>query len=307
MSGPVGYLGPAGTFCHQALQSMGVEHGRPFASVIAALDAVRTGQVASVLVPIENSVEGGVSATIDNLTHSEVPLMITGEVTLPVQFSLVARRPMELAEVRTVATHPHASAQCRRWLADHVPGATISDTSSTAAAAAEVAASDRFDAAICAAVAGDMHHLVRLADQIADNREASTRFVLVSRLGPAPEPTGHDKTTLVVFIHADRPGALMQMLQQFDARGVNLTRLESRPTRETLGRYCFSIDCEGHIADDRVAEALMGLRRTAKDVVFLGSYASAGGVEPDVLPGFTAPDFRAARAWLAGLRASDSR
>lgn len=297
MSGPIGYLGPAGTFCHQALQSMGVTHGRPCGSVVAALDAVRSGEVEAALVPIENSVEGGVSATLDDLTHSEVPMMITAEVTLPVQFSLVARAPMALDEVRSVATHPHASAQCRRWLADHVPGASIHDASSTAGAAAEVAASDRFDAAICASVAGDMHHLVHLADGIADNREASTRFVLVSRRGTPRPATGYDKTTLVAFIHADQPGALLHVLQQCAARGVNLTRLESRPTRTTLGRYCFSMDLEGHVTDQRVAETVMGLKRICKDVVFLGSYPMAHPVEPMVDRGFAEADFASAKSW----------
>ena len=304
MTGPIGYLGPAGTFAHQALQSTGATHGRPFPSVITALDAVRDGTVEASLVPIENSVEGGVSSTLDELTHSETPLMITSEVTLPVQFSLVARAPMDLLDVRSVATHPHASAQCRRWLTENLPNAKVYDAASTAAAAAEVASSDRYDAAICASVAGDMHDLVHLADGIADNRDATTRFVVVSPLGTPPEPTGYDKTTVVAFIHTDRPGALLHTLQQFAARGVNLTRLESRPTRTTLGTYCFSMDFEGHIAQARVAETLMGLKRTCRDVVFLGSYPTAQRVAPQVDAGFSEEDFGAARTWLNGLLGS---
>lgn len=302
MTGPIGYLGPAGTFCHQALNTLGPAHERPFASVIAALDAVRAGTVEQALVPFENSVEGGVSATLDNLTHSEVPLMITREVTLPVQFALVARQELPLAEVRRVLTHPHAAAQCRRWVAEHLPNATVHDGASTAGAAQEVAELDRFDAAICAGIAGDRYGLTRLADGIADNREATTRFVLVSRLGTPPAATGADRTTLVVFMHADRAGELLHILQQFAARGVNLTRLESRPTRTSLGSYCFSIDCEGHVTDARVAETLMGLKRTCKDVVFLGSYPAADGRAPHVGDAFTEPAFEAAATWLESIR-----
>ncbi|WP_373277278.1 prephenate dehydratase [Granulicoccus phenolivorans] len=298
-----GYLGPAGTFCHQALLTLDTAHHlRPYASVTLALDAVRAGQVAGALVPIENSVEGGVSATIDNLTYGE-RLMITREVVIPVQFNLCVRPGTKFEDIKHVLTHPHAAAQCRLWLARELPHAALTEGGSTAGAAEEVAdPNSKYDAAICAGIAGDMYHLDAIRTGIADNLEASTRFVLVTRVGAPPAPTGADKTTLVVFMQADHSGALLDILQQFSTRGVNLTRLESRPTRTTLGSYSFSFDAEGHIADARIADTLMGLRRTSKDVIFLGSYPRADQVSVAVGRGFTDDDYADARAWLESLR-----
>lgn len=306
--GKIAFLGPEGTFTHQALMRLdgadrhdGVAH----ASVTEALDAVRSGEVVAALVPIENSVEGGVSATLDNLAHTG-RLQIRGEVLLDVQFDLCVRPGTKLADVRRVLTHPHAAAQCRDWLARTLPGIPVVEGGSTAGAAAEVANPDsRFDAAICAAVAGDMYGLDHVATGIADNTEAVTRFVLVAAPGPVPPASGTDKTTMVIFMHQDQPGALEAILDQFASRGVNLCRLESRPTRTTLGSYCFSIDAEGHLDNARVAEALKGLHRTCKDVVFLGSYPRADRVPATVTAGFTDERFEQADAWLAGLRGSD--
>ncbi len=299
-----GYFGPAGTFTHQALLTLPAAGGDPipYATVGQALQAVRDGEVTSVLVPIENSVEGGVTATLDNLTYGD-PLVITREVLLPVQFGLYARPGARLSEIRQVLTHPHAAAQCRAWLADHLPGATVTEGGSTAGAAAEVAdPQSRFDAAVCAAVAGEMYRLVPVAQGIADNAEAVTRFVLVSRPGPVAPATGADKTTMVLFMREDHPGALLEILEQFASRGVNLCRIESRPTKRTLGDYCFSVDAEGHLDDARVAEALMGLHRICADVVFLGSYPRADAERTDVRPGTANPDYAAAAGWLRRLR-----
>lgn len=298
-----GYLGPAGTFSHQALLTLpATSEPIPYGSVTLALDAVREGEITSALVPIENSVEGGVSATLDNLTYGE-PLVITREVLLPVQFQLYARAGTELSDVRKVLTHPHAAAQCRSWIAHNLPAATVTEGGSTAAAAAEVAnPGSAYDAAICAEVAGTMYRLDRIASRIADNIDAVTRFVLVSGMAPPPPPTGADKTTLVVFMHADHSGALLEILEHFATRGVNLSRLESRPTRTTLGNYCFSIDAEGHIDDCRLAEAMMGLKRTQKDVIYLGSYPRADQVRPKIELGFSDSDFIDAAGWLNTLR-----
>jgi prephenate dehydratase len=300
---PYGFYGPVGTFTHQALLSLpGVLDPIPYATVGLALQAVRDGEVAASLVPIENSVEGGVSATLDNLTYGP-PLVIIREVVLPVQFTLFGRPGSQLADVRQVLTHPHAAAQCRDWLATHLPAATVTEGGSTAAAAAEVAdPQSRFDAAICAHVAGEMHALAPLAIGIADNADAATRFVLVSRPGPVAPPSGADKTTLVLFMRENHPGALLEILEQFVSRGVNLCRIESRPTKGTLGDYCFSVDAEGHIEDARLAEAMMGLHRTCADVVFLGSYPRADQVQPYVRPGTANTDYAAAREWLNQLR-----
>ena len=300
-----GYFGPVGTFTHQALLTLVRDPGVelvPYATVGGALQAVRDGEVGSALVPIENSVEGGVSATLDTLTYGE-PLVITREVLLPVQFGLYARPGLALADVRVVLTHPHAAAQCRTWLATHLPGAEVVEGGSTAAAAAEVArAGSRADAAVCAQVAGELYELDALAMGIADNPDAVTRFVLVSRPGPVGEPSGADKTTMVLFMRENHPGALLEILEQFASRGVDLCRIESRPTRRTLGDYCFSIDAEGHVTDARLAEAMMGLYRTCAEVVFLGSYPRADLVEPDVRPGTANADYEAAASWLARLK-----
>lgn len=299
-----GYFGPAGTFTHQALLTLPGQRGEPvpYATVGLALDAVRAGEVAAALVPIENSVEGGVTATLDNLTYGD-PLVITREVLLPVQFTLFVRPGTALTDVRHVLTHPQAAAQCRGWLAAHLPAAMITESGSTAGAAAEVAdPQSRFDAAVCATIAGEMYRLAPAAEAIADNPDAVTRFVLVSRPGPVGPPTGTDKTTMVLFMRQDHPGALLEILEQFASRGVNLCRIESRPTKRTLGDYCFSVDAEGHLDDARLAEAMMGLHRICADVVFLGSYPRADRVQPLVPPGTSNRDYADAAAWLARLR-----
>lgn len=300
----LGYFGPAGTFTHQALLSVSTDEARPFGTVAQALDAVRAGEVSAALVPIENSVEGGVSATLDNLAAGD-RLMIIREVLLPVQFGLYARPGTSLADVRQILTHPHAYNQTRDWVAANCPCAHVTEGGSTAAAAADVAnPGSRHDAAICAAVAGDLYGLESLASGIADNEAAVTRFVLVARQGPPTERTGADKTTLVAYMREDHPGALQEILDQFTMRGINLSRIESRPTKTTLGNYCFSIDAEGHLLDSRMAEALMGLHRVCKKVVFLGSYARADRVKPRVPAGCTDADHEAAASWLETLRAT---
>ncbi len=296
----LGYFGPPGTFTHQALLRIHEgEELRPYSSVPLALDAVRSGEVRAALVPIENSVEGGVSATLDNLAAEE-PLMIVREVVIPVRFVLCVRPGTKVADIHTILTHPHAHAQTRDWLAKHVKGASVTEGGSTAAAAEEVANADsKYQAAVCAQVAADLYGLEVLAGDIADSKHALTRFVLVSRAGRPPAATGSDKTTLVAYMHADRPGALLEILDQFANRGVNLCRIESRPTKKNLGDYCFSIDAEGHVAEPRLAEALRGLHRICKHVTFLGSYPRADAVMPKIARGFSEEDFENADAWLA--------
>jgi prephenate dehydratase len=254
------------------------------------------------VVPIENSVEGSVPVTLDELATGE-PLMITREMTVPIAFSLLARPGTEPEDIKVVATHPHAAAQTRRWRALHLPHIELVHSSSTAAAAAAVAdPASPWDAAIAAPVAADHYRLATLARGIGDNPDALTRFVMVSRPGvPAPR-TGRDKTSLVAFMRDDHPGALLEILEQLTMRGVNMTRIESRPTGAALGNYCFSIDCEGHVDDARVGEAMMGLRRVCSDVRFLGSYERHDGIAPTVRAGTTDEEFAYAAAWLARLR-----
>lgn len=304
-SATYGYLGPAGTFCHQALLSVPdlPGHLRPYPSVVAALDGVRSGQLEAALVPIENNIEGGVSATLDNLTYGQ-PLMITGEVLLQVEFNLYVRPGTKLEDVRRVVTHPHAYAQCRDWVAQNLPHATVTEGGSTAAGAAEIAdPNSRFQATICSEAAGELYKLHAAATAIADNKEAVTRFILVTKPGPPPERTGADKTTLVVFLREDEAGSLLWMLEQFASRGVNLSRIESRPSRITRGTYSFSIDAEGHINDHRVAGALKGLKRTSREVVFLGSYPRANRQEPAIATGHSDESYEAAEDWLRDVRA----
>ena len=293
-----GYFGPEGTFTHQALLTLGDEPAQPYPTVARALDAVRAGEVEASLVPIENSIEGGVSATLDYLGLPNSPLQIIHEVVIPVSFDLCGRPGTPLGQVQRVISHPHAIAQVRGWLDANLPDAVVVERGSTAGAAQTVADPESgFEAAVCAPIAGQMYGLVSAATGISDNDQAATRFVLVSRPGPSPERTGHDKTTLVAYMRKDHPGALLEILQQLAVRGVNLCRIESRPTKTTLGEYCFSMDAEGHISDARMAEALMGLRRICKDVVFLGSYARADGKEPKVPYGGTDADYRNALDW----------
>jgi prephenate dehydratase len=300
------YLGPEGTFSEAALRSLPAAAKavlQPCSSTTTALQAVRDGDADGAVVPIENSVEGPVPVTLDALASGDL-LMITREMHVDVQFDLLAKRGTRLEDIHRVATHPHAEAQCRRWLATHLPKAEVVLEASTALAAAMVAAPDSpYDASISAPIAASTYRLVALASGIADRMGAVTRFVLVSRPGPPQPPTGADKTSLVVYIHENRPGALLELLEQFAVRGVDLTWIQSRPTGSALGKYCFAIDAEGHVADARVGEALMGLRRTAEEVRFLGSYPRADSVVSSVAPGTADSDFSEAAAWLAHLRA----
>jgi prephenate dehydratase len=302
------YLGPEGTFTEAALRSVPAAARaelQPHPSVAAALDAVRRGEADGAMVPIESSVEGSVAATLDELAAGD-PLMVTREVLLPIAFALMGRPGTRLSDVRRVATHPHAQAQCRRWLAVALPDAELVPALSTAAAAAALAdGSAEHDAAIAAPIAAERYRLDVLAADIEDNPHAMTRFVLVSRPAEPPLPSGRDKSSLVAFIADDHPGALLEVLTEFSVRGVNLTRIESRPTGEGLGRYCFSIDCEGHVDEARVGEALMGLRRVCPDVRFLGSYPQAP--DPDVGTDASAARrddavYRDAAAWLGRIR-----
>ncbi|WP_435987617.1 prephenate dehydratase [Terrabacter sp. LjRoot27] len=302
-----GYLGPRGTFTQMALDAWDAAEGRdhlPFGSVDAALSALRAGDIDAAMVPIENSVEGGVSATLDSLATGE-PLVVIGEVLVPITFVLCARPGVPLTEVRTVGTHSHAWAQVRGWMGRHLPEAEYVPTLSTAASAAALGQPGdvMFDAGVCAPVAARNEGLEVLAEDIGDNASAVTRFVLVARPGTLPEPTGADKTTVVLFQRDDHAGGLLELLEQFAVRGVNMTRLESRPTGEAMGSYCFSIDFEGHVLDARVGETLMGLRRVCAEVRFLGSYPRADGGRPDARPGTSDDDFDRARTWLEDLRA----
>src|SRR5712664_1593725 len=225
------YLGPQGTFTEAALLTLpgAAEAPRlPFTTVPAALDALRRGEVDTAVVALENSVEGSVPTTLDELATG-VPLQIIGEIQLPVSFALLVRPGTSMSDVKTVASHPHAQPQCRRWLAANVPDAEWKAATSNAEAAQHVA-DGLYDAALAGAFAASRYGLSVLASEIHDVADAVTRFVGLSRPCPPPPATGTDRTTVVAFIGEDHPGALLEILAQFAGRGINLTQIQSRPT-----------------------------------------------------------------------------
>ena len=299
------YLGPIGTFTEAALRTITTTSDSlvPYSNVTAALDAVRSGAAERALVPIENSVEGVVARTLDELAIG-APLVIYGEVTLPVTFSLLVRKGNEKNPIKKIATHPHAEAQCRTFIAKNYSEVEIIVTSSTAAAA-QALTKDEFDAAIASPIAADAYNLSTIATNIGDNDGAVTRFVLVGKPGAVPHATGHDRTSLAAFIGADHAGALLEVLTEFSVRGVNLTFIQSRPTGRELGHYHFIIDAEGHINDQRVGDALMGLRRICEDLRYLGSYPRADKVAPTTTSASADTSFIEADKWLAAVRAGE--
>jgi prephenate dehydratase len=275
MSIKYAYLGPAGTFTEAALLKIAASDDQliAYANVTAALDAVRKGEVSKALVPIENSVEGVVARTLDELASGE-PLVITAETTLPVTFSLMTLENKDPKDIKSIATHPHAESQCRSYIAKNYPNAQVIETASTAAAAKGLSKGD-YDAAIGAAIAAKNYQLKIIAEDIGDNTNAVTRFVVVEKPGKSPAATGKDRTSLAVFIAIDHAGALLEILNEFAKHQVNLSFIQSRPTGSQLGHYHFIIDAEGHIEDKPVAAALAGLKEICEDIRFLGSYPQA--------------------------------
>jgi prephenate dehydratase len=280
----IGFLGPEGTFTEQALLSQHDLAGLDLValpSIPEVLAAVGDGRVDLGFVGIENSIEGAVTVTVDNLAF-ETDLLIQREVVMGVQMNLLAPSGVGLGDVRRVLSIPVATAQCRSFLRRELPEAASVATSSTAEAAQLVAGDedDGHTAAIAPAVAAKVYGLDVLATDIEDHPDNATRFVVVARAG-IPAPTGHDKTSMVIFQRFDRPGSLLTILQEFAARSINLTKLESRPTKKGLGHYCFLIDLEGHIGDELVADCLRTLKSKVEDVKFLGSYPAAGEHGPE--------------------------
>jgi prephenate dehydratase len=298
----IAYLGPEGTFTEAALLKMtaagvvpggGEMHPNPAETNQSALEAVRSGVADFACVPIENSIEGSVLPTLDSLAAGS-PLQIYAELTLDVSFSIVTRPGISAGQVRSVAAFPVAAAQVRQWLAAHLPGAELVAANSNAAAALDVVAG-RADAGVSTALAAQRYGLATLADGVVDEPNARTRFVLVGRPGRPPARTGADRTSVVLRIdHA--PGVLVSAMNEFGIRDIDLTRIESRPTRTSLGTYVFFLDCVGHIDDSAVAEALKALHRRCADVRYLGSWPT--GAAAGALP----PELDDADRWLARLR-----
>ena len=299
----IGYLGPHGTFTDQAVLSQSDfadYERRMFTSMPAVLNAVEQGELDLGVVAIENSIEGTVNATIDTLAFSS-QLLIQREVIMPISMELLVTEGTSLDTIESVVSFPHATAQCRRWLAEHLPGAHQAAANSTAEAVALVAqAKDQSMAAIGNRLAGKLHGLVELASEIQDSDDNETRFVAVARHG-VPKITGHDKTSIVIFQRDDRPGSLLSILQEFSARSINMSKLESRPTKKGLGNYCFIIDLDGHISDAVVGDALKNIMAKQAEVKFLGSYPAAGDGSTDVRAEANAA-WRSAQEWLDGLR-----
>jgi prephenate dehydratase len=303
----IAFLGPRGTFTEEALRSQpGAEAAdlRPMRSFVHVLDAVARGEVDLGFVAMENSIEGTVAITMDQLVFTQ-ELIIVGEVVRPVTQNLIGQAGTSLRDIKRVVSFPHATGQCRAWLSVNLPEVEEVAATSTAEAVRQVAEeADGATAAIGTALAASLYGLEVLVPEIADHDGNSTRFVLVARPEAGiPAPTGHDKTSVVCFQSADRPGSLHGILGQFSARDINLVKLESRPTKTTLGDYCFIIDFEGHVADEVVADCLRDLHASLRSLKFLGSYPAAGEQGAGVRR--AANDaWRAADRWIDDIRAN---
>ena len=298
----VGFLGPHGTFAEEALLTqpdLAAGIAVPFRDVPHVITAVERGEVELGIVPIENSIEGSVTVTLDTLAF-DTNLLVQREVDLPVSLNLCAKPGTKLRDITTVVSHPNPLGQTRMWMAKHLPDAMPVAANSTADAALKVARSRKHDIASIGTAAGAKHaglHII--AREIEDHPENQTRFVVVGYGVPAP--TGHDKTSIVCFQREDRPGSLLAILQEFAARAINITKLESRPTKRDLGDYCFLIDFEGHLGDEIVTDCLRNLRAKQQRVKFLGSYPVAGADGAQRRRAVTKA-WRDADAWIAEMR-----
>jgi prephenate dehydratase len=286
----IAYLGPAGTFTEQALrtqQDLLGEHKVPMRTFVDVLHATRAGEVDMGFVAIENAIEGTVNVTLDTLAF-DTDLLVQREIVLDIKMQLMAQPGTKLSDVKVVASHPVANAQCRVFLRRELPDANVEPANSTADAA-RIAAETPGVAALGPELAGSQYGLATIASDVADHPGNQTRFLVVARSG-IPAPSGHDKTSVVLTQRHDHPGSLVAILQEFAARNINLSKLTSRPAKKTLGDYCFIVDLEGHIANDVVADCLKNIRAKHADVKFLGSYPAAGR-------GSDENRFRSTEAW----------
>jgi prephenate dehydratase len=280
----VAYLGPPGTFNHDALRVAAEDEeveGVPSPTVYDAILAVETGDVERALVPFENSIEGAVRATLDTLVLEASSVTIVGEHDHPIRHSLIAASELPMSDIRVVLSHPQASAQCARFVRERLPQAEIRAAPSTADAVRRVSESGEPWAALGAASAANLYGCVVLSEGVEDEPENVTRFVWVAPQGTRPAGDGPWRTTLVFYeLGEDHPGALVDALLEFSRRDVNLTRIESRPRRRGLGSYMFFLDLDGPDSDPIVSEAIEGLRGKAESVRVLGSYPIQGAVIP---------------------------
>lgn len=299
----VAFLGPRGTFSEEALlaePALAAADHLAMPSIPEVIAAVDAGTVGLGIVPLENGIEGSIDLTMDALVF-DADVMIRQEVVLPISMNLIVRPGTRLRDVHSVVSIPAATGQCRRWLAERLPGVQTQAANSTAAAVEQVARSRKPGlAAIGNRLAAEQRGLTVLAERIQDHPDNETRFGIVGKGIPAA--TGHDKTTIVCFQRANRPGSLIAILQEFAARSIDLTNLHSRPTRTGLGRYCFVIDFQGHVADELVADALRELAAKHGQVKFLGSYPVADSAAGTARRTAASKAWKDAEQWVAGLR-----
>lgn len=279
----IGYMGPHGTFTEAALATqpdLSQCTGVPLISVPEVLSALDDGAVDYGFVPVENAIEGAVNVTQDALAF-DFDFLIQREVVVNVQLDLMAlpgtATADDLTAIHTVLSFPVAIAQCRAFLHTQLPDAQIEAATSTALAAQRIGDEQLAGvAAIASPTAAEIYGLETVVAGIEDHRENQTRFLLLAK-GQVPPASGNDKTSIVVFQQQNEPGSLLGILMEFEARRLDLSRLESRPTRRGLGEYCFLLDFEGHISDEVVADCLRALKMKQRDVKFLGSFPAANG------------------------------
>ncbi len=267
----IGYLGPEGTFSHEAVKKYAgdkLQTIMSFSSISELLLAVQNNELDEAIVPMENSIEGAVNATIDMMAF-EVELMIKAEIIIPIREHLLVKKGTSLKDIRYVLSHPQPIGQCRRFLAGSLPDAEIIPVLSTAAAAKQVSECGGEYAAIGSTAAAEAYKLEILKDNIQDLHDNCTRFIIASHSDS--QRTGNDRTS-IVFSTDDKPGSLYRILDIFNLWDINLSRIESRPAKSMLGRYIFLVDLIGHRDDENLNEALIMVRRKASFYKFLGSY-----------------------------------
>jgi prephenate dehydratase len=277
----VAFLGPAGTFAEEALRASAPDHVEelPYPTIFEAVMAVQGRAVDRAVVPIENSIEGSVNATLDALAVDAPDVRIAAEVDHPVHQTLIAPPGVALESVERVLSHPQATAQCARFLGSKLPGAQVVSTTSTAEAVRIVSEAGEPWAAIGPRLSADLYGAAVLAERIEDHPDNLTRFVWLAPEGTPPHAPA-TKTSVVFWGFSDRsPGALMRVLAEFAERQINLSKIESRPRRVALGHYMFFADLEGAVGDPRVDEALEALRGLVETLRVLGSYPAATTVD----------------------------
>jgi prephenate dehydratase len=269
----VTYLGPEGTFTHEALlkyfQYSNDINAIPLQTITDVIKSVDRGEADEGVVPIENSIEGSVNITQDVLTF-ESEAKIIRELTLPVKHNLIAKKGVKIKDIKKIISHPHATAQCRMFLNANLPNVEIIAANSTAEAIKKLSDLEPNVAAIGTKTAAQLYNLKIIADNIEDSQLNKTRFIFIGSY--IPTKSGNDKTSIVCFLKKDKPGSLYNILKEFADRNINLTKIESRPARKEIGDYVFMIDMEGHIHDKIIYDAIEALRRNVYMIKILGSY-----------------------------------